>query len=68
MPSKKPVEPLDTFETDVPITDADRAALWRLRDLNAMGPQEYLEFLRRFANKDDAPERRNEPWTEPFEL
>lgn len=67
MQSKKPVEPLDTFEQDVPITEADRAALWRLRDRNAMTAPEYLEFLRRFDIGDDFSEP-GDAWTEPFEL
>ena len=66
MPSKKPVEPLDTFETDVPITEADNVALWRLRDLNAMTAHEYVEFLRRFARDDDPS--KPDLWLERFEL
>lgn len=68
MQSKTPVEPLDTFETDVPITDADNVALWRLRDRNAMNPQEYLDFLRRFAKREHFAERPGDVWPEPFEL
>jgi hypothetical protein len=68
MQSKKRVEPLDTFETDVPITEADHAALWRLRELNTMNSQEYLEFLRRFEKSEDGSEDRNDHWPEPFEL
>lgn len=32
MPSRKPVEPLDTFALDVPVTAADNEAQWRARD------------------------------------
>lgn len=44
MPSRKPVEPLDSFETDVPITPEDRAAQQRLRDGATMTSKEYLDW------------------------
>lgn len=67
MPSKRPVEPLDGFEVDVPTTDADNVALWHVRDLNAMGPHEYLQFLLTFTAEEPAS-REITPWPEPFEL
>lgn len=68
MPSKKRVEPLDTFEADVPITAADNDALWRLRTLNSMPPEQYLEFLVAMAQTDLADHRNNTDSDEPFEL
>ncbi|MBV9495316.1 MAG: hypothetical protein JOZ54_13795 [Acidobacteria bacterium] len=67
MPSKKPVEPLDGFERDVPTTHADNLALWRVRELNPMGPYEYLQFLLTFT-ADEPASREITPWAEPFEL
>lgn len=68
MQSKKPVEPLDTFEADVPITPADNIALWRVRELDVMSPQEYLEFLVRFTRDLPPSGEIDGPWPEPFEL
>lgn len=67
MPSKKPVEPLDSLETDVPTTPDDNEALWRLRDRNTMDSHAYLAFLRRFA-KDRGERELTDPDAEPFEL
>jgi hypothetical protein len=68
MQSRKPVEPLDTIEADVPTTDADNLALWRVRELNVMDSYEYLDFLVRFT-RDLPPSRTPDgPWPEPFEL
>lgn len=68
MRSKRRVEPLDTFELDVPTTAADNAALWRARDLNTMDSHEYLAFLVQFT-KDLPPSREiNSDTDEPFEL
>jgi len=66
MQSKKPVEPLDTLEVDVPTTAADNEALWRVRQLNQMDPHEYLEFLLLFTK--DLPADRHITDGEPFEL
>jgi hypothetical protein len=68
MQSKKPVEPLDTIESDVPMTAADHEAQWRVRELNSMSPAEYLLFLLTFT-KDLPPSRRiNTDSDKPFEL
>jgi hypothetical protein len=68
MPSKKPVEPLDEFEQDVPITPADIEMLWSVRDFNAMTPEEYLAFLLEVTK--DLPQSRetNRDTDEPFTL
>ncbi|HKR63123.1 MAG TPA: hypothetical protein VJZ00_05270 [Thermoanaerobaculia bacterium] len=66
MPSTKPVEPLDTFETDVPVTPADVEALRHARTLNDMSPHEYLQFLLTFTK--DLPAERHIIDAEPFEL
>jgi hypothetical protein len=67
MQSRKLVEPLDGFEVDVPTTEADNVALWRARELNPMGPHEYLQFLLTFTESQPAS-REITPWPEPFEL
>jgi hypothetical protein len=66
MPSPKPVEPLDTFAVDVPVTAADNEALWRSRQLNDMDPHEYLQFLLAFTK--DLPAERHITDGDPFEL
>ncbi len=68
MQSKRRVEPLDTFELDVPTTAADNAALWRARDHTAMDPHEYLDFLVRFTKDRPASRETNSDTDEPFEL
>jgi hypothetical protein len=68
MQSKKRVEPLDTFESDMAITAADQEALWRVRDLNVMGPDEYLEFLLTFTHDVPPSRETNSDSDEPFEL
>ena len=66
MPSRKPVEPLDTFARDVPITAADNEAMWHARELNDMDPHEYLQFLLTFTK--DLPPDRHIIDSDPFEL
>lgn len=66
MRSQKRVEPLDTFESDVPITAADTEAQWRARQLNDMDPHEYLQFLLAFTK--NLPAERHIIDAEPFEL
>lgn len=68
MRSKKPVEPLDTFETDVPVTAADNMALWRARKHDLMSPQEYLDFLLQFTKDLPPTGEIDGPWPHPFEL
>ena len=68
MPSIKRVEPLDTFEIDVPTTAADNEALWRARQLNEMSSEEYLEFLVTFTENVPASRETNSDSDEPFEL
>ncbi|HEY0159029.1 MAG TPA: hypothetical protein VGF28_17215 [Thermoanaerobaculia bacterium] len=68
MRSTARVEPLDTFETDVPVTAADNEALWRARRLNEMSPEEYLEFLVTFTENVPASRETNSDSDEPFEL
>lgn len=66
MPSKEPVEPLDSFETDVPITPEDRAAQWRLRDRATMTSKEYLDWCS-WITRDSAASVTDVP-KERFEL
>lgn len=68
MQSKKRVEPLDTFEVDVPTTAADNTALWIARDHTAMDPHEYLDFLIRFTKNLPPSRETNSDSDEPFEL
>lgn len=68
MSSKKPVEPLDDFERDVPTTAEDIAALERVRELNAMDPHEYLAFLNTFLPKHPPGSETNSEDDEPFTL
>lgn len=68
MQSKKPVEPLDTFEADVPMTAADHEAQWRVRELNSMPADEYLLFLLTFTKDLPASRRINSDSDKPFEL
>lgn len=66
MPSKTPIEPLDSFETDVPITPEDRAAQQRLRNRVTMTSREYLDWCS-WITRDPGPPRHDFP-EEPFEL
>jgi hypothetical protein len=68
MQSKRRVEPLDTFEQDVPTTTADNEALWRVRDLNQMNPDEYLKFLLAFTAHLPPSRETNSDSDEPFTL
>jgi hypothetical protein len=68
MQSKKRVEPLDTFEQDVPTTAQDNEALWRARELNTMSPEEYLQFLLTFTADHPASRETNSDSDEPFSL
>ena len=67
-PEKKRVEPLDTFEQDVPTTAEDIAALERARELNRMGPHEYLAFLLAFSEQHPPTRETNSEDDEPFTL
>ena len=68
MPSRKPVEPLDEFERDVPTTPEDNELLWRVRELNSMNSADYLAFLLA-VTKDLPPSREtNRDTDEPFSL
>ena len=66
MPSKRPVEPLDSFEIDVAITPEDRAAQWRLRDAVTMRSKEYLDWCSWITRGPIAP--RGDFPKQPFEL
>ena len=61
------VELLTNLEADVPTTAEDNDALWRARELNAMGPAEYLEFLLTFTEGVPAS-RKISAFDEPFTL
>ncbi len=66
MPSKKRVEPLDSFESDVPITPEDREAQWRLRAEATMSSKEYLAWCS-WITRGSVEPRRDFP-KQPFEL
>lgn len=66
MPSKKKVEPLDTFETDVPITPEDCVAQWQIRNQRTMTSTEYLAWCSWITRDSVSPCR--DFHTEPFEL
>jgi hypothetical protein len=55
MPSRERVEPLDSFETDVPITPEDRAAQWEIRDRATMTSKEYLDWCSWITRDSVAP-------------
>lgn len=66
MQSKNRVEPLDSFERDVPITAADSEAQWRLRTGMKMTAKEYLDWCS-WITRDSVSHASDFP-TEPFEL
>ena len=66
MPSKKPVEPLDGFGSDVRITPADSAAQWRIRNERTISTPEYLAWCSWLSR--EAAEERQDLHTEPFVL
>lgn len=66
MRSKNSVEPLDSFETDVPITDADSLAQWQLREGMTMTSKEYLDWCSWITRHSVSPCR--DLHNEPFEL
>lgn len=66
MPSKNRVEPLDSFETDVPITPAESEAQWRIRQQRTMSSKEYLDWCS-WITRDSVSHARDFH-TEPFEL
>lgn len=67
MPSPKPLDLLVNFERDVPTPPEVSAFLWKVRELNRMGPHEYLEFLIQFGPMHPPSRETSEGW-EPFEL
>ena len=67
MRSGEPIEPLDTFQQDVPTHPADVVALERARTLNTMDPYEFLQFHLLFASRHP-PTRDIPPFHEPFTL
>jgi len=67
MQSKKPVEPLDELERDVPTPPEVSEFLWKIRELNRMGPHEYLKFLNQFSLMHPPGRETSEGWP-PFEL
>lgn len=68
MQSKNRVELVD-FETAVPTTPQDTAALARAREQSyQMDSYEYLEFLLTFTKDIPSSSIPDGPWPEPFEL
>ncbi|MGK2856612.1 MAG: hypothetical protein ACSLFQ_05340 [Thermoanaerobaculia bacterium] len=66
MPSKRRVEPLDSFEADVPITAADSEMQWRIRERRTLTTMEYLDWCSWITR--DSVSRAEDLHTEPFEL
>lgn len=66
MRSKNSVEPLDSFETDVPITAADTLAQRRLREGMTMTSKQYLDWCSWITRDSVSPCR--DLHDEPFEL
>ncbi len=66
MQSKKLVESLDTFESDVPITAADSVAQWSVREHQTMTSKEYLDWCSWITRDSVSPCRDHHQ--EPFEL
>jgi len=52
----------------VPTTAEDNEVLWRLRQLNAMTPEEYLQFLLTFTADLPPSRETNSDSDEPFVL
>jgi hypothetical protein len=66
MPSKRKAEPLDSFETDVPITPEDIAAQWQIRNQTTLTSTEYLAWCAWITRDFVSPCR--DLHTETFEL
>ncbi len=65
MQSRRAVEPLDELAEELALTPEQNEQLWRVRQLNRMDPQQYLDFLLA-CTKDTPPSRDVLP--EPKEL
>ena len=63
---ERPVEPIDSFEADVPITPEDRAAQWRIRDGATITSKQYLDWCS-WITRDSVVSGRDFP-KQPFEL
>lgn len=69
MQSKRPIEPLDELEAGLATTAEDNEALWRVRELDRMSPQEYLEWCSLLTRGlPSSREDLNSPDDEPFTL
>ena len=66
MQSTRPVEPLDSFEIDVPITASDCEAQWQLRLSRRLSSEEYLAWCSWLTRDSVVPAR--DFHTQPFEL
>jgi len=66
MPSRNRAEPLDSFESDVPITPEDIAAQRESREAMTMSSKEYLEWCGWITRDFVRPCR--DLHSEPFEL
>lgn len=66
MQSTRHVEALDEFETDVPITAADREAQWQIRLARRLSSADYLAWCTWLTRDVVVPAR--DFHTEPFEL
>jgi hypothetical protein len=66
MRSKRRVEPLDSFELEIPITRQDVAVQWQVRAGATLSSREYLDWCSWITRDSVAPCR--DFHREPFEL
>jgi hypothetical protein len=69
MPSRKRVEPLDELAIELAkLTPEENQRLWDVRQLDYLGPQEYLDWCS-YLTRDEAPSREIiGPTAEPFRI
>ena len=69
MASTKGVEPLDELADEMArMSPAENEFLWRIRELNQMGPHEYLDFLLQFSANRSVSRETTPDDIQPFEL
>ena len=69
MSSTRHVEPLDELAAELArMTPEQNEFLWRVRELNRMGPHEYLEFLLQFSAAHPPSRETTPDDIEPFVL
>ena len=69
MESTKSVEPLYELADEMArMSPAENEFLWRVRELNRMGPHEYLDFLLQFSANRPVSRETTPDDIQPFEL